>query len=108
MTAAELLVLVLGMLAVTFSVRYVLLAFGDRIRLPPAALRALQFVPVAVLSAITVPMVLQPGGVLALSPSSPHLAAGVVAVALAAGRAPLVVVILGGMAVFFAWRLLVA
>ncbi|MEM7377579.1 MAG: AzlD domain-containing protein [Pseudomonadota bacterium] len=108
MSAAELIALVLGMLAVTFSVRYVLLAFGDRIRLPPSALRALQFVPVAVLSAITVPMVLQPGGELVLSPTSPHLAAGLAAVALAAWRAPLVVVILGGMATFFAWRMLFA
>lgn len=108
MSVLNLTSMVLGMMAVTFSVRYVLLAFGERISLPDAVLRALQFVPVSVLSAITLPMILQPAGQLHLSPDNPHLAAGAVAVAMASLRAPLIAVIVGGMAVFYLWRVMMA
>lgn len=108
MSALNLTSMVLGMMTVTFAVRYVLLAFGERISLPDAVLRALQFVPVSVLSAITLPMILQPSGQFQLSPDSPHLAAGAVAVAMAGLRAPLIAVIVGSMTTFYLWRVIVA
>jgi branched-subunit amino acid transport protein len=54
--------IVAGMTAVTFPVRYVLFALGERADFPPLMRRALRFVPVAVLTAITVPLVLLPDG----------------------------------------------
>lgn len=53
---------ILGMTAVTFSIRYSFFALGDKVRFPPVVKRALHYVPVAVLTAIVVPMVLLPDG----------------------------------------------
>lgn len=61
MTGRELL-LIAGMAAMTFPVRYAFFALGDRVTFPPLVQRALAFVPVAVLTAIVVPMVLLPDG----------------------------------------------
>lgn len=72
-------VLVLGMTLVTFGVRYPLLALAGRLRLPALLLRALVYVPPAVLTAIVVPAVLLPNGALDLAPTSPPLLGGVVA-----------------------------
>jgi len=55
-------VLILGMMAVTFSIRYVLLAFSGRFSLPDSVEKALRYVPPAVLTAIIFPAVLMPGG----------------------------------------------
>ena len=54
--------LIAGMTAVTFLVRYTFFALGERLAFPPLAHRALRYVPVAVLTAIIVPMVLLPDG----------------------------------------------
>ncbi|GAB3245507.1 AzlD domain-containing protein [Chitinimonas naiadis] len=54
--------IVLGMTAVTFLIRYSFFALGEHVRFPPLIKRALHYVPVAVLTAITVPMVLLPDG----------------------------------------------
>ena len=54
--------LIAGMTAVTFLVRYGFYALGDRLSFPPLVHRALRYVPVAVLTAIVVPMVLLPDG----------------------------------------------
>ena len=56
------LALIAGMTAVTFLVRYAFFALGDRVAFPPLVKRALGYVPVAVLTAIVVPMVLLPDG----------------------------------------------
>jgi len=52
--------LIAGMTAVTFLVRYGFFALGERMAFPPLVQRALRYVPVAVLTAIVVPMVLLP------------------------------------------------
>jgi branched-subunit amino acid transport protein len=54
--------IIAGMAAVTFPVRYLLFALGEHVEFPPLMRRALRFVPVAVLTAITVPLVLLPDG----------------------------------------------
>jgi branched-subunit amino acid transport protein len=61
MTAREL-ALIAGMTAVTFLIRYSFFALGEHLRFPPVVRRALRYVPVAVLTAIVVPMVLLPDG----------------------------------------------
>jgi branched-subunit amino acid transport protein len=61
MSAREL-ILIAGMTAVTFLVRFTFFALGDRVAFPPLVQRALRYVPVAVLTAIIVPMVLLPDG----------------------------------------------
>jgi branched-subunit amino acid transport protein len=55
--------LIAGMAAVTFLIRYTFFALGERVAFPPSIQRSLRFVPVAVLTAIIVPMVLLPDGV---------------------------------------------
>jgi branched-subunit amino acid transport protein len=54
--------LILGMTLVTFGVRYPVLALVGRLKLPELVLRALRFVPPAVLSAIIFPAVFYPDG----------------------------------------------
>jgi branched-subunit amino acid transport protein len=54
--------LILGMTFVTFGVRYPVLALVGRLKLPELVLRALRFVPPAVLSAIIFPAVFYPDG----------------------------------------------
>lgn len=99
--------LVAGMAAVTFAVRYPVLALLGKIELPPLVLRALRYVPVAVLTAITVPDVLTQGGEgLSISPSNAYLAAGIVAALVSWKSKSLLLTIIAGMAVFFVWRAL--
>jgi len=104
MTTTEEIILVLGMMAVTFGVRYPTLALSGRMRMPSWLERALRFVPVAVLTAISVPMIVAPQGELAVSLSNPYLAASIVAVVVAAWRRQLLLTIVVGLVVFFAWR----
>ena len=54
--------LILGMTLVTFGVRYPVLALVGKLKLPEVVLRALRFVPPAVLSAIIFPAVFYPDG----------------------------------------------
>ncbi len=106
MTTYEVL-LVLGMMAVTFAVRYPVLVLVGRIRLPPSVLGALKFIPPAVLTAIIVPAVLVPEGQLAITYTNAYLVAGIVAGLLAWRTRNLLATIVVGMAVFLAWRWLI-
>ena len=71
--------IILGMFAVTFLVRASFLVFGHGLRFPPALIRALGHVPVAVLTAIVVPEAIAPGGQLNLSLLNPYLVGTLVA-----------------------------
>jgi branched-subunit amino acid transport protein len=96
--------LVAGMMIVTFGVRYPVLALVSRITLPPAVLAALKFIPPAVLTAIIVPAVLMPQGVLDLGIDNAYLVAAVVAGLVAWRSNNLLLTIVLGMAVFLGWR----
>ena len=74
------LILIIGMAAVTFSIRYILLAFSGRFSLPGLVEKALKYVPPAVLTAIVVPAVLLPHGSWDLSLNNAYLPAAVIAV----------------------------
>lgn len=73
-------ILVLGMMVVTFSIRYILLAFSGRFVLPKTVENALNYVPPAVLTAIIVPAVLIQEDQWNLSIHNAYLAAAISAV----------------------------
>jgi branched-subunit amino acid transport protein len=98
--------LIAGMALVTFLIRYPLLALVGRVELPRNLMRALRFVPVAVLTAITVPAVLLPQGGVQAALADGYIVAALVAALVAWWRQSLLLTIVLGMAVFFAWRLL--
>jgi len=99
--------LLLGMTLVTFSVRYLPLLVVGRIQLPNKVMRALRYVPVAVLTAIIVPFMLRPQGTLFLSFENAYLVAGVASVVIAWRTRNLLATIAGGMAIFLLWRVLI-
>ena len=53
---SEEVVLIVGMMLVTYLARYPLMALAGKVSLPEPVERALTYVPVAVLTAISVPM----------------------------------------------------
>lgn len=108
MTAFDEFILILGMTLVTFGVRYPVLAILGRLELPARVLRALRYVPVAVLTAITVPAVLAPGGEVHLSIDNTYLVAAIFAVGVAWYSKNLLLTIVLGMGTFLLWRLLFA
>lgn len=97
--------MIAGMGALTLGIRAAVFLLGDRLQFPPLARQALDFVPVAVLTAIVVPVVAAPqGGELALTWRNPQLVAAVVAVAVCAVTRHQLLTIAVAMAAFFAWR----
>ena len=96
--------MVIGMMAVTFGVRYPVLALVSRLSLPPAVLDALKFIPPAVLTAIVVPAVLMPAGQIDLRFDNAYLVAGVAAALISWRTKNLLLTIILGMAIFLGWR----
>ena len=92
--------LIAGMTAVTYATRYPVLALLGRLPLPPALFRALRLVPVAVLTAISVPAVLAPAGELQATFANPYLWGSLVAVAVSWRTRNLLATIVVGMLVF--------
>lgn len=81
--AFGLVLIFLGMGVVTYAIRLSLILLWGRVSVPHLVQQALCFVPPAVLSAIIVPELLQPGGTLQLSLGNARLLAGVLAAAIA-------------------------
>ncbi len=98
--------LILGMMIVTFGVRYPVLALVGRIELPEPVIRALRYVPPAVLTAIIVPPVLLRDGQIALTLDNAYLIGALVAIGVAWRTRNLLWTILLGMGVFLVWRVL--
>lgn len=99
--------LILGMTIVTFSVRYPVLAVFSRVNFPQPIIRALRFVPVAVLTAIVAPaLLLTPDNRLFISPDNAYLVAGVVSIIVAWRTQKLLPTIVIGMGLFLLWRAL--
>jgi branched-subunit amino acid transport protein len=102
------LLLIAGMAAVTFLVRYPVLVLVSKIPLPDRVFRALRYVPPAVLAAIIVPSVLMPNGEsIDVAPTNSYLVAGIVSALIAWRTKNLLLTIVIGMAVFLVWRLVV-
>ena len=99
------LLLISGMFAVTFGVRYILWGTAGRFHFPAWLSDALGFVPAAVLTAIIVPAVLIPDGQnLELSPTNPYLIAAICALGIALWRQNLMLIIVVGMTIFMLLR----
>jgi len=71
--------IILGMGAVTYTIRLSFIMLLGRGTVQPLIQRALRFVPPAVLSAIVFPELLQPGGALDLALGNARLLAGALA-----------------------------
>jgi branched-subunit amino acid transport protein len=98
--------MILGMMAVTFGIRYFLFALADRITMPPLIEAALQYIPPAVLAAITVPTVLLPRGEWFVSWTNPYLIAALAATLVGIRTRNLLATIAIGLAAFFALQML--
>ncbi|EXF42948.1 branched-chain amino acid transport [Pseudomonas sp. BAY1663] len=95
--------LIFGMLAITFLIRYSFFAWPD-LRFPRLVEQGLHYVPVAVLTAIVVPGMLMPGGEWALRWDNAYLLAGILAIVIAAFSRNLLATIAGGLLSFFLLR----
>ena len=96
--------LILGMTAITFAIRYSLFAWPS-LRFPPLVRQALHYVPIAVLSAIVLPAMLMPAGQgWQVSPENAYLLGGLAAIAIAAFTRNLLATIGGGLLAFFLLR----
>ena len=100
-------VMILGMVAVTFGIRYFLFALADRITMPPLMEAALNYIPPAVLVAITVPAVLLPRGEWFVSWTNPYLVAALVTTLAGILTRNLLATIAIGLAAFFAFQMLI-
>ena len=100
--------LIIGMMLMTFLVRYPLLAVLGRVRLPERILRGLRFVPVALLSAIIAPELLIRDRAPALTLANAYLIGGLVALLVAWRWGDLLATILAGMGSFMLWRVIAA
>ncbi|WP_019616026.1 AzlD domain-containing protein [Psychromonas ossibalaenae] len=75
--------LIFGMFVVTFAIRFVMFAFAGKMQFPSWLEKALKFVPPAVLTAIIVPSVVMPAGVLDISFTNVYLTAALFSLAVA-------------------------
>lgn len=91
-------VTVLAMGAVTYGVRLAPILLLGRMPLPPLVLRALRYVPAAVLSAIVFPELLLRDGALAVTAANPRLIAGIVAGLVAWRTRNMLLTLIAGMA----------
>src|SRR5260221_10795956 len=101
-------VLIAGMALVTLVVRYPILALFGKIPMPEAILRALKYVPPAVLTAIIVPAMLLKNDQLSLSYANDFLVAGIIAAIVAWRSKNLLLTIVVGMVSLVLWRLLLS
>ena len=74
---------ILGMGLVTYAIRLSLFLLPERVILPPWLLRALRYVPAAVLSAIIFPELLLPEGTIDITLGNERLLAGCLAMVVA-------------------------
>jgi branched-subunit amino acid transport protein len=101
----EILLIILGMAAVTFFTRFGTFALFRQTGIPGWLERWLKHIPTAILTALIMPALLLPAGHLDISLRNHYLLAGVVA-ALVAYKSRNIVATLGlGMATMFAFRL---
>ena len=97
--------LITGMAAVTFAIRYSMLAVAGGIEFPGWLVNALRYVPPTVLTAIIVPAVLIPSGQgLQLSYTNAYLVGALVALGVGWFSKNLLLTIVTGMAAFWMWQ----
>jgi branched-subunit amino acid transport protein len=92
--------LIAGMVVATFIPRYLPFALAGRINISPIIVRALSFVPIAVLSAIVSQATLMRGGELSITFDNHHLIAALIAFFVALITRHLFMTILFGLMAF--------
>ena len=75
--------IIIGMGVITYAIRLSMIIMSGQIQLSDNLQRALHYVPPAVLSAIILPEMVQPGGTLDLSLGNERLLAGLLAILVA-------------------------
>jgi len=75
--------IIIGMGVITYAIRLSMIVMSGQIQLSDQLQRALRYVPPAVLSAIILPEMVQPGGTLDLSLGNERLLAGLIAILVA-------------------------
>ena len=85
----------------TYAIRLSFILFFSKMDIPSLLQRAFRFVPVAVLSAIIVPALFLPKGVLVLSFSNTRLLAGIVAVGVAWKTKNVLITLIVGMGTLY-------
>ena len=86
-----------GAAVITFCLRFSFIALQERIEIPQVAQRALRYAPVAVLTAIVVPLVLNPEPGFTLAPDSLRLACAIAAFLIARASRNILFTVAGGM-----------
>lgn len=92
--------LILGMTAITFTIRFVMFALAGKMTFPNWLELALKFVPPTVLTAIIIPSVVMPLGYVDFSLSNSYLLAAIFSVAVAIYSKSLLKTITMGMTLF--------
>jgi branched-subunit amino acid transport protein len=96
--------LIVAMAVVTFALRVTFLLLHERISFPPLVRRALRYVPYAVLAALVVPAVLNPGGA-EQAPGVDRILAGLVGAVVAWRTGSVLLTLLVGMAALWLGQL---
>jgi branched-subunit amino acid transport protein len=96
--------MIFGMMLVTFGVRYPVLALVGKIDLSEPILRALKYVPPAILAAIIVPELLFRDDQLYIALDNSFLVAGIIAGLVAWRSKNLLLTIVLGMLAMWGWR----
>lgn len=99
--------IIIGMFAVTFGIRFCLFAKANKVVMPVWVEGALGFVPISVLSAIIVPMIFMPSGNLALSLQNPWLIGAGVAFIVGLIKQNQLLTILVGVIAFYLSKLII-
>jgi len=103
---AALVLTIIGMGVITYAIRVSLFLLPEGAHLPDRLLRALRYVPAAVLSAIIAPELLMPGGAFDLSLGNERLLAGLVAILVAWRTRNVLLTVIAGMGVLWALQAL--
>ena len=75
--------IIIGMGVITYTIRLSMIVVSGQVQLSDQLQRALRYVPPAVLSAIILPEMVQPGGTLDISLGNERLLAGLIAIVVA-------------------------
>ena len=98
---------IIGMSVITVAIKAIMFILGDRVAFSPWLKKALEFVPVTVLTAIIVPMVLAPHGhEMELDWHNAQLVGALFAVLVCIATRRQLLTIIAGLSMFFAWQLL--
>lgn len=97
---------IVGMAVITFLIKALIFILGDRVAFSPWLRKALEFVPVTVLTAIIVPMILAPHDKdMELNWHNAQLFGALAAIVVCMATRRQLLTIAAGLAVFFAWQL---